>query len=79
MSSALENILKNYNAIFKKFKTNVHSLLANKMKMWQKILWDVKVKLCYCVQDLINNISPLFIQYGEQFLVMTLKYEFVFL
>lgn len=78
MSSALENILKNYNEIFPKFEMNVHSLLSNKMKLWQNILWDVKLKLCYCVQDLINNISPLFIQYGEPFLVSTLRFEFVF-
>lgn len=73
MSSALESILENYKSIIPKITKEVHIVLTKKMKMWQKILWEVKLKICYCLQELINNITPMFIQYGENLLFVTLR------
>ncbi|RZC41876.1 coiled-coil domain-containing protein 142, partial [Asbolus verrucosus] len=53
-------------------ENNSH-VITSKVKMWKDLLWKIKVKICYFIHELINEIAYLFIYYGEILLILTLR------
>lgn len=50
-----------------------HQLTESKAQFWKTLLWRVKLKLCYLLQQCIWDFISLFIYYGEQMLALTLR------
>ncbi|XP_028129058.2 uncharacterized protein LOC114325248 [Diabrotica virgifera virgifera] len=70
----LESIEVSYKNILPKLAANqVHCIIANKLQMWKDMLWKAELQLIYFVQEIINEITHLFIYYGESLLVQTLR------
>ncbi|KAJ8975862.1 hypothetical protein NQ317_015900 [Molorchus minor] len=70
----IEALVECFNTTFSKLNANkLHETLEIKLKMCKKQLWLVKLKLTYFTQELINEIAYLFIYYGENLLLLTLR------
>ncbi|XP_074026255.1 uncharacterized protein isoform X2 [Leptinotarsa decemlineata] len=74
----LENIITSIETISEDFKTTFLLKKGQLNKMWQDLIWKVKLKLSYFIQELINEIAFLFIYYGERLLVLTLRISVCF-
>lgn len=61
------------NAISKLVTEHITALSKVKVKFWRDALWKTKLKLIYFLQHLINEIAYLYIHYGENMLVLTLR------
>ncbi|CAG9834105.1 unnamed protein product [Diabrotica balteata] len=74
LTLTLESIEMSYKNILPKLATNqVHCIIAKKFQMWKDMLWKAELQLIYFVQEIINEITHLFIYYGESLLVQTLR------
>ncbi|XP_015838972.1 uncharacterized protein LOC656787 [Tribolium castaneum] len=74
INSTMDVMVENYNQLFQKFSfESASSITMERVKLWKEILWKIKLKICYFIQELINEIAYLFIYYGEIFLTLTLR------
>jgi hypothetical protein len=70
----MDVMVNNFSLVFQKLNFECDSqIIMEKIKIWKDLLWKIKLKICYFIQELINEIAYLFIYYGEILLTLTLR------
>lgn len=74
INSSMEAIVLSFNTTFQKItQEKAPYVLQQKFILWKTALWKIKLKICYCTMELVNQIASLFIYYGENLLKTTLR------
>mgnify|MGYP005984000675 FL=1 len=67
-------MVTNFNLVFQKLNfESTSTVITERIRLWKDSLWKTKLKICYFIQELINEIAYLFIYYGENLLILTLR------
>lgn len=69
----IQNLIQGFNGAFARLNINRPSLIQVKVQLWKKMLWKIKLKLCYFLQQLITETAFLYVHYGERMLIMTFR------
>ncbi|KAK5644415.1 hypothetical protein RI129_005715 [Pyrocoelia pectoralis] len=73
ISDTTHGLMQHFSNAFRDLSQNRQAITMIKVKMWQKILWEIKLKLSYFLQQLISEIAFLYVHYGERMLVLTFR------
>lgn len=73
IAESSEILTNGLNVAFQKLHMDKHDIAYAKAKFWKDILWKIKLRFSYFLQELILEITCLFIYYGEKITVITLK------
>ncbi|XP_063932063.1 uncharacterized protein LOC135144042 isoform X2 [Zophobas morio] len=70
----MDVMVTNFNLVFQKLNfESTSTVITERIRLWKDSLWKTKLKICYFIQELINEIAYLFIYYGENLLILTLR------
>ncbi|KAF5296665.1 hypothetical protein FQR65_LT10205 [Abscondita terminalis] len=74
----VDNLRQNFYNVFEKLNVYRPTITQMKVKLWKDILWKMKLKISYFLQQVIIEVASMFVQYGERFLVLTFKISDVY-
>ncbi|XP_045473428.1 uncharacterized protein LOC123679911 [Harmonia axyridis] len=74
----MDVIMNKYNDIIPQLNGNQESFIQEKMHIWKNILWKLKLKICYNIQQVIIETGHLFVYFGNKILELVMRLSKVY-